>query len=197
MESDIMTYSDLIEILISDDVYNGLKQNKEDIFLLIPELKICNGFNQNNKWHIYDVFEHILHVVSGVNNNLCLRLAALFHDIGKPQTYTEDENGVGHFYNHWNISLEIFKKYKDNFGLSFDEIILITNLIFYHDINIEKASQSQINDMINKIGYDNLWMLFSLKRADLLAQSSEFHWLISSIDNQEQSLIRTRIKKDE
>lgn len=95
-----MTYSDLIEILISDDVYNGLKQNKEAIFLLIPELKICNGFNQNNKWHIYDVFEHILHVVSGVNNNLCLRLAALFHDIGKPQTYTEDENGVGHFYNH-------------------------------------------------------------------------------------------------
>lgn len=81
--------------------------------------------------------------------------------------------------------------------MSSDEIILITNLIFYHDINIEKASQSQINDMINKIGYDNLWMLFSLKRADLLAQSSEFHWLISSIDNQEQSLIRTRIKKDE
>ena len=58
----------------------------------------------------------------------------------KNSDYLLRENGVGHFYNHWNISLEIFKKYKDNFGLSSDEIILITNLIFYHDINIEKAS---------------------------------------------------------
>ena len=50
-----MTYNDLIEILLSDDVYDRLKQNEEEVFLLFPELKICKGFEQNNDWHIYDV----------------------------------------------------------------------------------------------------------------------------------------------
>ena len=64
--SDIMTYNELLEVLLSNDVYNRLKQKESALFELIPELKECKGFNQNNKWHMYDVYEHILHVVSGV-----------------------------------------------------------------------------------------------------------------------------------
>lgn len=187
-----MTYSELKEILLLGDVYNRLKQMELELLELIPELKNCFGFNQNSRWHIYDVYEHILHVVLGVDNNICLKLAALFHDIGKPQTYSEDENGIGHFYNHWNKSVEIFKKYQEKFELSNEEIILITNLIFYHDINIEKISHQQQIEMINCIGVENIWMLFSLKKADLLAQSPEFHNLINSINNQEQVMIRIR-----
>ena len=82
-----MTYNDLIEILLSDDVYDKLKQNEEEVFLLLPELKICKGFAQNNDWHIYDVYEHILHVISETEKNIYLRLSALFHDIGKPYVY--------------------------------------------------------------------------------------------------------------
>jgi len=183
-----MTYDKLLEILLSDKVYNNLKQNEEEIFELIPELKNCKSFKQNNKWHIFDVYEHILHVVSGVENNICLKLSALFHDIGKPLTYTQDNKGVGHFYNHWNKSVDIFKKYQDKFGLSDEEIWLITNLIFYHDINIEEMNKKQLENMINKIGKINIKLLFSLKRADLLAQSPEFHNLIENINNQEQNI---------
>ena len=110
--SDSMTYNKLLEILLSEDVYERLKQNEQEIFELIPELRVCKGFEQNNKWHIYDVYEHILHVVALVDNNIYLRLSALFHDIGKPNSYTKDSNGVGHFYNHWNESIKIFKKYQ-------------------------------------------------------------------------------------
>ena len=81
--SDSMTYNKLLEILLSDDVYDLFKQNEKEIFEIIPELKICKGFEQNSKWHIYDVYEHILHVVSNGENNIYLRLSALFHDIGK------------------------------------------------------------------------------------------------------------------
>ena len=70
---------------------------------------------QKNIWHVYDVYEHILHVIDGVPNNITLRLAALFHDIGKPFVYKEDENGVGHFYGHWNKSKEIFEKCVESF----------------------------------------------------------------------------------
>lgn len=185
-----MTYKTLLEILLSNNIYNKLKLNEKEIFELIPELETCKGFNQKNIWHIYDVYEHILHVISGVEENKYLRLSALFHDIGKPKTYKEDENGVGHFYNHWNKSIEIFKKYIDKLELTEQEDKIITNLIFYHDVNIEKMKQEEIKKMINKIGIQNLYLLFSLKKADLLAQSPEFHYLISNINQQKKKLIK-------
>ena len=122
-----MIYNNLIKILLSKQVYDKLKKYESQIFELIPELKQCKGFNQNNKWHIYDVYEHILHVTAKTEENVCLRLASLFHDIGKPKTYTEDEFGIGHFYNHWNESVKIFKKYQDKFNLTEEEILLINN----------------------------------------------------------------------
>ena len=91
----------LFNILLSKEPSRLIKENEEYIFSIIPELKNTKGFNQNNLWHIYDVYEHILHVIDGVPGDLTLRLVALFHDIGKPFTYTVDENNVGHFYNHW------------------------------------------------------------------------------------------------
>jgi len=183
-----MSYNKLLDILLSDDVYNILKQNEEILFELIPELKKCKGFVQNNKWHIYDVYEHILHVVKSVDNNICLRIAALFHDIGKPFCYSIDQNGIGHFYNHWNKSVEIFKKHSDNFNLFEEEKQLISNLIFYHDINIAKLNKIELNKMLNDIGYNNIGLLFSLKRADLLAQAPKYHSLLSNIDNQEENI---------
>jgi len=192
-----MTYNKLLEILLSEDVYERLKQNEQEIFELIPELRACKGFEQNNKWHIYDVYEHILHVVVFVDNNVSLRLSALFHDIGKPSLYTEDHNGIGHFYNHWNKSVEIFKKYKSNFDLSDDDVSLICNLIFYHDINIDKMAEEELNHMVNEIGLAFIKLLFSLKRADLLAQSPEFHSLLSNIDKQEQKVKKLKYHKDE
>lgn len=185
-----MNYIDLVEILLSDDVYPNLKSKENEIFQLIPELRVCKGFNQNNKWHIYDVYEHILHVVLGVEPNKCLRLAALFHDIGKPLTYTEDNEGIGHFYNHWNKSVEIFISYQDRFDLTLEEKNLITNLIFYHDINVGKLNEEERKQMIHEIGINNINYLFYLKRADLLAQSPDYHYMLNSIDIQEQSIIQ-------
>ena len=78
-----------------------LLASEQKLFKLIPELEKCKSFKQNNDWHIYDVYEHILHVVDYVPNNISIRLAALFHDIGKPASYKEDEFGIGHFYGHW------------------------------------------------------------------------------------------------
>ena len=124
-----------------------------------------------------------------VENNKYLRLSALFHDIGKPLTYTEDENYIGHFYNHWNKSIEIFKKYENKFNLTDEEKTLIVNLIYYHDVSIDKMSVEDKKNLIDVFG-QNINLLFYLKRADLLAQSPEYHYLLSNIDKQKQKLLK-------
>lgn len=184
-----MKYNELIDLLLSCDVYNRLKENEAEVFALIPELRKCKGFDQKNSWHVYDVYEHILHVVAGVDATLPLRITALFHDTGKPSAFTLDDNGVGHFYGHWDYSVEIFKEHSPALGLSGKDTDLITDLIFYHDVNLDKMDEAQISEMINKIGYENIPLLFKIKQADLLAQSEVYHYNLSKINEQEKRLL--------
>ena len=67
---------------------------------VIPELKPMIGFDQRSPHHAYDLYTHVAHVVAGVPADLALRWAALLHDVGKVPTFTLDETGRGHFYNH-------------------------------------------------------------------------------------------------
>lgn len=46
-----MSCRKILEILLSDNIYEEIKQNENEVFKLIPELVICKGFEQNNKWH--------------------------------------------------------------------------------------------------------------------------------------------------
>ena len=183
----------LTDILLKDNPSKYIKENKEVIFKLIPELSFSLNFDQNNKWHIYDVFEHILHVVDNVPNNLVLRLAALFHDIGKPFVYKEDEEGVGHFYGHWDKSNEIFLSFAEKYKL--DECVKkqVSNLILYHDLNIDKLSKSELNKFVKELNKEEIIMLFQLKRSDLLAQNNEFHYLLDDIDKQEIKMLNKKI----
>lgn len=67
---------------------------------LIPELQNCYGVSQN-KYHKDDVFTHILKVTDAVPaKRTILRFAALFHDIGKPDTKRVDRNGYASFHKH-------------------------------------------------------------------------------------------------
>lgn len=185
-----MNFNYLIKIL-NEEVPSILIRNNEDIiFDLIPELKKCKNFNQNNKWHIYDVYEHILHVIDGVPNNIELRIAALFHDIGKPPVYKEDELGVGHFYGHWDKSLEIFNKYASKLNLDEEKIKRISLLILYHDLDLDKLSENDLNKVINELGNDGLNMLFILKESDLLAQNNIYHYLLENYKKQRDKLIK-------
>ena len=74
---------------------------------VIPELLPMEGFDQHNFHHCYDVLVHTARAVEAVLPKKHLRLAALFHDIGKPSTFSMDENGVGHFYSHASKSRDM------------------------------------------------------------------------------------------
>ena len=136
------------DILLSSKPSILIRKNEDYIFNIIPELRKSKGFNQNNPWHIYDVYDHILHVIDGVKENIILRLTALFHDIGKPYTYTKDENNIGHFYNHWIKSCEIFLNFSKKYELPEDLSNEVKKLIYYHDLNISKLNREELNKTI-------------------------------------------------
>lgn len=179
----------LVNILLTDKPSEMIKMNEQKIFQMIPELFQCKNFKQNNIWHIYDVYEHIIHVVDGLSSDISLRMAALFHDIGKPFVYTEDENGIGHFYDHWNKSKEIFETFAHKYHLTEEIRELVANLIYYHDINIDKLSDNQLNELKVIFGEEGINMLFELKQSDLLAQNKQFHYLLSDYEEQKKKLL--------
>lgn len=182
----------LVDVLSQEKPSDFIRKNSDEIFKIIPELSVCKDFNQNNIWHIYDVFEHILHVVDNVPNNLILRISALFHDIGKPFVYKEDENGVGHFFGHWDKSNKIFCRWAEKFKLEENVKKVCSNLILYHDINIDKLTDAELDNLISIFDEEGIIMLFQLKRSDLLAQNEEFHYLLEQYKKQEARVLRKK-----
>lgn len=184
-----MNINKFYEILLSNDPINEITKNEDYIFKLIPEFKKCKKFNQNNIWHIYDVYNHILHVVNNVSKVLPLRMAAIFHDVGKPNTYKEDENGVGHFYGHWDESRRIFINFSNKYKIDNDLKELVSKLIYYHDINIGSLDNSELNALLNKFNKDEIIMLYDLKKADLLAQNRKFHYILDDYEKQKVKIL--------
>lgn len=179
----------LKEILKEEMPSKRIKENETQIFKMIPELNVCKDFNQNNIWHVYDVYEHILHVIDNVPNNINLRMAALFHDVGKPFVYHEDKDGIGHFYGHWEKSKEIFETFFSKNQINDLDQKIVSNLILYHDVNIGKLNEIDLDKMINLLGKEGILMLFELKKSDLLAQNPKFHYILDDYEQAKQKIL--------
>ena len=179
----------LYNILLSEKPSNEIRKNEDKIFELIPELRKCKGFNQNNIWHIYDVYNHILCVLDNVREDLVLRLTALFHDIGKPSSYVEDKNQVGHFPMHYEISKKIFDEFSKKHNIDNNISKLVSNLIYYHDVKLDKLNEIEISDFYNTFSYDEIKMLYEIKKADLLAQNTIYHYLLDNYLKEEEMVL--------
>ena len=169
----------IIDILKQNNSSDLIRWNKDEVFRVIPDLKKCDGFDQKNDYHIYDVLEHILVVLDNVGDSYLLKIAALFHDIGKPNCFTLDDNGVGHFYGHWDESVIIFDKYKDIFRLSDGDYKYVRDLIQYHDLRPVTENMPKFKELFG----DKVNELLILKKADIMAQNPIYNGSIKEIDN--------------
>ena len=110
-----MNLADLITILRESDSAADIDRHRPDIVRLIPKVKIMLDFNQQNYAHQYDLWEHCLQTVVGLSKDIdddMVFLAAMLHDIGKPdcQTYDTRDGKVNmHYYGHPQRSMEIVK----------------------------------------------------------------------------------------
>ena len=125
----------------------------------------------NNQHHCYDVGEHILHTLAYVEPDKVLRLGMLLHDIGKPQTLTVDENGITHNHGHAMIGEKMAEKILRRLKFDNATIIKVRKLVLYHDLKIEPSAKS-VRCAVNKIGEEIFPLLFCVKYADIMAQSS-------------------------
>ena len=125
----------VIEQILS---YDMIAENEEQIiFDIIPELKDEKDFLQNNPWHIYDVWNHTKKVIENSKLDKEIRLVLLLHDVGKPHSYQEDENGIRHFRGHSQKSAEISKPILERLGYTEEQINEMCFLIANHDKTIQ------------------------------------------------------------
>ena len=92
--------SELNGILMGENVSEVLMEYYDVIRVFIPEIAPCIHFNQQSRYHLYDVWEHTAMSVSQACRDLTVRLAMLLHDLAKSQCFKLDDNGQGHFYEH-------------------------------------------------------------------------------------------------
>lgn len=137
---------------------------------VLPELMSMAVFDQFNPHHDKDVLGHTLEVLEHVPDKLHLRLAALFHDSGKPQTFTVDRNGVGHFYGHEDKSVEIARKALERLKYDNKTIHKVTKLISYHMVSTDMKNELKMKKLINRLGQENINDLIELKIADFVSK---------------------------
>lgn len=132
----------------------------------IPEIKPMIGFDQKNPNHIYDVWEHSAVVVGNSDDDLAHKLAGVFHDAGKPATFTFDEDKqVGHFFGHAQVSMEIADKALRNLRYSNKLRERVLNIIEDHDENLSKKPY-KVKVYVYEKGPERFFDMLNFKRAD-------------------------------
>lgn len=149
-----------------------LREYANVIAVIIPEIVPMIGLDQCTPYHIYDVWEHSIRVVSGVPGEPVLRLAALFHDIGKPPCFFKDEDGVGHFYGHPEVSAEMTGSIMRRLKSDNETRNKVLTLVRWHDIRPE-ATEKSVRKALVKVGAELFDEWIAIKRADNLAQAPE------------------------
>lgn len=138
--------------------------------VIMPEFDKMMITPQKNKYHNLNVGEHTLKMMSVIEANPLLRWTALFHDVGKPDTFTQDPDGTIHFHGHAaagsKIAYDIMKRLKfDN-----DTLNKVVKLVEYHELRFEPTPTS-VRRRVNKVGEDLFEYLLDVFRADSLAKT--------------------------
>ena len=139
--------------------------------VIAPELEACR-FTPQEKVAAENVFDHSLATLDAAaaelapstppDEDLVLRLAALFHDIGKPDTYDD-----GHFHQHEFVGeakvRQILRRWK------FDKATVeaVAHLVRHHMFWYQPDwTSSAVRRFIRKVGLERIPVLFALRKAD-------------------------------
>lgn len=165
-------FTELKKLLAGDNALQVLDAYKEVIGVVIPELKPAFDCVQNNPWHIYNVYDHIIHAVDAAPKDEIIRLTMLLHDIGKPSVKTTDEKGIDHFKFHAPVGADIAKKVLKRFKVSNEVYDKVTTLIRYHQ-GVENVDDIRVKRWLAKIGADYTKALFKVRISDLYAHNPD------------------------
>lgn len=166
---------ELAKIILSDNASEGIDMLHQTKLLeyVIPELEKGVGVAQN-RHHIYTIYQHsLLSLKHCPSKKLEVRLAALLHDIAKPQT-KRGEGEFATFYNHDHVGARVAEKILERLRFSKEVIqkvkLLVDQHMFYY--NPEEVGESSVRRLIQKVGLENMQDLIDLRIADRLGSGT-------------------------
>lgn len=164
-------FSELCQLLLHARTEDLLRY-QPIITQVIPALAPAVGFDQHSPYHHYDLYTHIAHVTAAVPSELPLRWAALLHDVGKPKTFTVDENGRGHFYGHAQegsrMADEILWQLKAPNALREQVVLLVEQ-----HMTLVEPLRMPVRRRVSRLGAENFFLLLSLQEADMGGKGAE------------------------
>jgi tRNA nucleotidyltransferase (CCA-adding enzyme) len=143
---------------------------------ILPAIIASIDHEQFSEHHFLDIYEHTIKTIENTPQDLTLRLAALFHDIGKPDTFTLDKQGKGHFYGHAQVSMEIAQEAMQRLRYSKEQEKKVLFLIKYHMLHLQNHKDLTIRRFLSQVPEprkENLADLFALQEADLRASAHQ------------------------
>jgi len=158
------------KLLLSDN-FGKIETFFDDIGdVLFPEIVRLKGFAQDTPYHCHDVYRHTLEVLRHVPKELYMRLAALFHDVGKFDTKTTDAKGIDHFYGHADVSHTIAETALKGLKLDNATTQRVLAIVKHHDVRMH-ADRLMIKRRVNKYGTELTRDLLAFQYADDMGKS--------------------------
>jgi poly(A) polymerase/tRNA nucleotidyltransferase (CCA-adding enzyme) len=138
---------------------------------IAPELTKGIGIEQNQA-HSYDVFGHLMRALQHAANKnwpFEVRLAAVFHDVSKPETRRwSDEKKDWTFHGHEVVGSRVTKKALEDLRFSRETIEKVSKLVRWHMFfsDPDQITLSAVRRMIRNVGEENIWELLDLRICD-------------------------------
>lgn len=155
--------------------------------VILPEFDAMYETPQNHPAHYAGVGMHVLDTTCFVSRMAeyaekegfsaeefrYLRLAALFHDVGKPACRSTDEKGIDHFYGHAERGTDLVKKILRRLKADNVTIDTVARLVRWHDYRFV-PEERPVRRAMHKIGADLFPLLFELRRGDITAHAEPY-----------------------
>lgn len=163
------------KIILSDYAKHGIELLHRTGLLqhIVPELETGINVEQNHH-HIYTVWEHNLKTLEFCpSKKLAVRLAALFHDLGKPEVKSF-RDGKATFYNHEYVSANwtrnILRRLHFSNEIVEKTVLLVKNHMFYYSVG--EVTEAAVRRIIKKVGLENMQDLMDLRIGDRLGSGT-------------------------
>lgn len=164
--------AELKQLLLGASVREVLHDYVDVLGVVIPEVLPMVGFDQHNPHHNRTIWEHTIESIAQSPKNLLVRLTMLLHDIGKPPCYTQDAQGIGHFYEHAKHSTALAHTILSRLKFDTQTIDTVTMLVQNHSIDLS-PNPRPIKRLLHRLGTERFALLLDVKRADTLAQAPQ------------------------
>lgn len=164
--------AELAKLLCGEGAGRILREYRDVIFTIIPQLKATEGFNQHTPHHAFDVWEHTVQAVEHVPPVEVMRLTMLLHDVAKPVVFFIDEKGVGHSWGHRKegerIAREVLAALKvDN--ATMERVALLVRNHYLELLEVQPVRLA-MRRVLAQFGHEAAFQLLAVHRADDLSK---------------------------